>query len=143
LKTARLRERSLSARQSGRLRGWRDRAAINETENGLGEMARVLAQHLPNVFHYSLERRLQQQGGQSRGLADLETFMRLRIDDLTNVLQARVRRRDRWTAALGIAVGVVTAFLVQQAIEGRPLWLIVLAAVALFGVFLWLRDRLF
>jgi hypothetical protein len=64
----------------------------------------------------------------------IEALERLRI-------QARVRPRDRWTAALGIAVGVVIAFLVQQAIEGRPLWLIVLAAVALFGVFLWLRDR--
>jgi hypothetical protein len=44
---------------------------------------------------------------------------------------------------LGIAVGVVTAFLVQQAIEGRPLWLIAIAAGVLFGVFLWLRDWLF
>ena len=54
-----------------------------------------------------------------------------------------MRHRDRWTATLGIAVGVVTAFLVQQAIEGRPLWLIVLAAALLFAVFLWLRDKLF
>jgi hypothetical protein len=143
LKVARLREHDLSRRQRGPLRDWRSRAAINETENGLGEIAAVLAQHLPNVFHYASERRLQKRGRQSRGLDDLETFLRLRMDDLTSVLQARVRRRDRWTAVLGIAVGVVTAFLVQQAIEGRPLWLIGIAAGALFGVFLWLRDRLF
>jgi hypothetical protein len=143
LKTARLRERNLSLRQRGPLRGWRYRAAIHETENGLSEMAGLLAQHLPNVFHYSSERRLQKRGRQSRGLDDLEAFMRLRMDDLSSVLQSRVRRRDRWTAVIGIAVGVVTAFLVQQAIEGRPLWLIVLAGAVLFGVFLWLRDRLF
>jgi uncharacterized membrane protein YccC len=69
--------------------------------------------------------------------------VRLRIDDLTSVLDSRVRRRDRWTAVLGIAVGVITAFLVQQAIQGRPLWLVVIGAGALFGVFLWLRDKLF
>jgi hypothetical protein len=44
---------------------------------------------------------------------------------------------------LGIAVGAVTAFLVRQAIEGSPLWAVVLGALALFTVFLWLRDRLF
>lgn len=98
---------------------------------------------MPNVFHYPSEQKLQNRGHQARGLDDLETFMRLRIDDLSNVLQSRVRRRDRWTAVLGIAVGVVTAFLVQQAIEGRPLWLVALGAFALFGVFLWLRDRIF
>ena len=143
LKTARLRERNLSIRQRGPLRGSPRRAAIDETENGLSEMAGLLAQHLPNVFHYSSERRLQKRGRQSRGVDDLETFMRLRMDDLSSVLQTRVRRHDRWTAVLGIAVGVVTAFLVQQAIEGRPLWLIVLAGAVLFGVFLKVRDWIF
>jgi hypothetical protein len=147
LKSARLLERDLSNRQRLPLRNWRDpprrRAAINETENGLGEIATVLAQHLPNVFHYASERRLQKRGRQLRGLDDLEAFLRLRMDDLSSVLETRVRGRDRWTAVLGIAVGVVTAFLVQQAIEGRPLWLIAIAAGVLFGVFLWLRDWLF
>jgi hypothetical protein len=106
-------------------------------------MARLLAQDLPNVFHYTSERRLQKRGRQSRGLDDLNAFVRLRMEDLSSVLESRVRTRDRWTAVLGIAVGVVTAFLVQQAIQGRPLWLIVIAAVTLFAVFLWLRDRLF
>jgi hypothetical protein len=124
-------------------RAWLVPASINETEAGLGQMARLLAQHLPNVFHYSKERRLQKRGHEKRGLDDLETFVRLRIDDLSNVLESRIRARDRWTAVLGIAVGVVTAFLVQQAIEGRPLWLVVPGALALFGMFLWLRNRLF
>jgi uncharacterized membrane protein YoaK (UPF0700 family) len=106
-------------------------------------MARSLAQHLPNVFHYTSEQELQRSGERSRGLDDLETFMRRRMDDLTSVLQSRQRQRDRWTAILGIAVGVVTAFLIQQAIEGRPLWIIVIAAAALFVVFLWLREKLF
>jgi len=143
LKSALRLEGELSAKQRGPTRELFHRAAINETENGLSDMARLLAQDLPNVFHYTSERRLQKRGRQSRGLDDLNTFVRLRMEDLSSVLQSRVRARDRWTAVLGIAVGVVTAFLVQQAIQGRPLWLIVIAAVALFGVFLWLRDKLF
>lgn len=140
LKHARLREAALSANQRGPIR---QRVAIGDTEDGLSEMAGILAQHLPNVFHYPSERQLQKQGRESRGLDDLETYIRLRIDDLSSVLESRVRRRDRWTAVVGIAVGVVTAFLVQQAIEGKPTWLIFAGAVALFVVFLWLRDKLF
>jgi hypothetical protein len=143
LKSARRVEAELSARQRGPARQLLERAAINKTENGLSDMARLLAQDLPNVFHYTSERRLQKRGRQSRGLDDLNAFVRLRMEDLSSVLESRVRTRDRWTAVLGIAVGVVTAFLVQQAIQGRPLWLIVIAAVTLFAVFLWLRDRLF
>jgi hypothetical protein len=143
LKAARLREHKLSRRQRGPFREWRGRAPIGDTENGLGEMAGLLAQHLPNVFHYAGERHLQEYGHHSRGLDDLETYMRLRMDDLASVLQWRVRRRDRWTAVLGIAIGAVTAFLVKQAIEGSPLWAVVIAGLVLFAVFLWLRDRLF
>ena len=143
LKAARLREHTLSHRQRGPFREWRGRAPIGDTENGLGEMAGLLAQHLPNVFHYASERHLQERGHHSRGLDDLETYMRLRMDDLASVLQWRVRRRDRWTAVIGIAVGAITAFLVKQAIEGSPLWAVVIAGLALFSVFLWLRDRLF
>jgi hypothetical protein len=143
LKAARLREHRLSRRQRGPFREWRGRAPIGDTENGLGEMAGLLAQHLPNVFHYASERHLQERGHHSRGLDDLETYMQLRMDDLASVLQWRVRRRDRWTAVLGIAIGAITAFLVKQAIEGSPLWAVVIAGLALFSVFLWLRDRLF
>ena len=143
LKSARRLEGELSAKQRGPARALFARAAINETENGLSDMARLLAQDLPNVFHYSSERRLQKRGRQSRGLDDLNTFVRLRMEDLSSVLQSRVRNRDRWTAVLGIVVGVVTAFLVQQAIQGRSLWVIAFAAVGLFGVFYWLRDKLF
>lgn len=142
LKSARLHELDLSQRQHRPLNEFKARAGIHQTENGLSEMARLLAQDLPNVFHYPSERRLQKQGSESRGLDDLHTFMRLRIDDLSSVLESRARRRDRWTAVLGIAVGVVTAFLVQQSIEGRPSWLIVLV-LALFAAFLWLRDKVF
>jgi hypothetical protein len=140
LKKARQRERDLSIRQRDR---WRDRAPINDTENGIGEIAGLLAQHLPNVFNYSDERRLQKRGHHLRGLDDLEAFVRLRMDDLATVLQWRVRRRDRSTAVLGIAVGVVTGFLVQQAIEGRPLWAVAGAALALFALFFVVRDRIF
>jgi len=140
LKSARLCVNNLSARQRA---PFGDRAAIGATENGLSTVARMLAQQLPDVFHYPSERDLQQRGRDSRGLADLETYVRLRIDDLSGVLESRVRLRDRWTAAVGIAIGVVTAFLVQQAIEGKPLWLIFGAAVVLFVVFLWLRDKIF
>jgi hypothetical protein len=143
LKSARRREADLSARQRRQRRELFAGVAITTTENGLSDMARLLAQDLPNVFHYSSERRLQKRGRQSRGLDDLNTFVRLRMEDLSNVLQSRVRNRDRWTAVLGIAVGVVTGFLVQQAIQGRSLWVIAFAAVALFGVFYWLRDKLF
>jgi len=143
LKSARHREGELSAMQRRSARELLKPAAINQTENGLSDMARLLAQDLPNVFHYRSERRLQKRGRQSRGLDDLNTFVRLRMEDLSSVLQSRVRNRDRWTAVLGIVVGVVTAFLVQQAIQGRSLWVIAFAAVGLFGVFYWLRDKLF
>jgi hypothetical protein len=143
LKSARLHEHNLSTRQHRRpLLELKKRAGIRETQNGLNEMTRLLAQDLPNVFHYPSERRLQKRGRQSRGLDDLHTFMRLRMDDLSSVLQSRARRRDRWTAVLGIAAGVVTTFLVQQSIEGWPLWLIALVVV-LFAGFLLLRDWLF
>jgi hypothetical protein len=143
LKTARMTERDRSLKQGASFWRWDEREAITTTEAGLSDIARQLAQHLPNVFHYSGERTLQSRGQKARGLDDLESFVRLRVDDLSSVLESRVRRRDRSTAILGIAVGVVTAFIVQQAIEGRPLWLVLFAALALFAVFLWLRDRLF
>ena len=143
LKSARLRVHDLSERQRTPVRDLRHRATIPETEEGLGDLARMLAQHLPNVFHYVSERELQKLGARSRGLDDLETFVRLRKDDLTSVLQSRVRRRDRWTAVIGIAVGVVTGFLVQQAISGHPTWIIFVTSVAIFGLFLALRDRIF
>jgi hypothetical protein len=143
LKSARRREGELSAKQRGPTRELFERAAINETENGLSDMARLLAQDLPAVFHYPSERRLQKRGRASRGLDDLNTFVRLRMEDLSNVVQTRVRNRDRWTTGLAIAVGVVTSFLIQQAIQGRPLWLVFFAAILLFAIFLWLRDRLF
>lgn len=142
LKTARMTERDRSLKQGASF--WRlEREPITTTEAGLSDIARQLAQHLPNVFHYPGERTLQSRGQKARGLDDLESFVRLRVDDLSSVLESRVRRRDRSTAILGIAVGVVTAFIVQQAIEGRPLWLVLFAALGLFAVFLWLRDRLF
>lgn len=140
LKTARRTVNDLSANQRTRIR---DRAAIGATEDGLSTIAGILAQQLPNVFHYPSEQELQQRGRESRGLDDLDTYVRLRMDDLRSVLESRVRLRDRMTAVVGIAVGVVTAFLVQQAIEGKPLWAIFAAAVALLAVFLWLRDKLF
>lgn len=143
LKSARHVEGELSANQRRPVRQLFARAAINETEDGLSDIARLVAGDLPNVFHYSSEQRLQKRGRQSRGLDDLNAFVRLRIEDLSNVLQSRVRNRDRWTAVLGIVVGVVTAFLVQQAIQGRSLWVIAFAAVGLFAVFYWLRDKLF
>jgi hypothetical protein len=91
------------------------------------------------------ERRLQDQGRRSRGLDDLEVFIRQRMEDLSSVLEARVRKRDRWTTIVGIAISVVTGFLVQRAIEiqGWGIWVIVLVAVGLFAGFLLLRDKLF
>jgi hypothetical protein len=143
LKSARRLEADLSAKQRRARRALFAGVAITQTENGLSDMARLLAQDLPNVFHYSSERRLQKRGRQSRGLDDLNTFVRLRMEDLSSVLESRVRNRDRWTAVLGIVVGVVTAFLVQQAIQGRSLWVIAFVALGLFAVFYWLRDKLF
>jgi hypothetical protein len=154
LKTARQEERQLSLNQGTSF--WKcalkqptafwkclDREPIAATQEGLGKIARHLAQDLPNVFHYASERTLQSRGQKARGLDDLASFVRLRVDDLSSVLESRVRQRDRWTAILGIAVGVVTAFLIQQAIDETPFWLVLFAAFALFAVFLWLRDRLF
>jgi hypothetical protein len=67
------------------------------------------------------------------------------MDDLSSVLEARVRNRDRWTIIVGIAISVVTGFLVQSAIEiqGWGIWVIVHAAVGLFVGFILLRDKLF
>jgi hypothetical protein len=62
LKAARLEERRLSLRQSAPRwpprRRWKELESIEDTQNGLGELAGLLSQHLPNVFHYPSERRL-------------------------------------------------------------------------------------
>jgi hypothetical protein len=67
------------------------------------------------------------------------------MEDLSSVLEARVRKRDRWTTIVGIAISVVTGFLVQRAIEiqGWGIWVTVLVAVGLFAGLLLLRDKLF
>lgn len=149
LKAARLEERRLSLRQSAPrwppLRRWNELESIEDTQNGLGELAELLSQHLPNVFHYPSERRLQDQGRRSRGPRRPRGLHPAANGDLSSVLEARVRKRDRWTIIVGIAISVVTGFLVQRAIEiqGWGIWVIVLVAVGLFAGFLLLRDKLF
>jgi hypothetical protein len=143
LKAARLKERKLSGEQHRpSFPHVLKPAAIRTTETGLREMARLQSQTLPNVFHYSSERKLQDSGGKSRGLDDLAAFVELRIHDLTSVLESRARRRDRWTAIVGIIVGAITAFLVKAWIEGSDWWVIVIVLGVFLG-FLWVRDRLF
>jgi hypothetical protein len=119
---------------------------IDATQDELDRVAALLAQSLPNIFHYPSERRLFKRGGHSRGFDDLEQYVRLRKDELTTLLQRRIRLRDRWTAAVAIIVGVfatVQAFVVQQAIENVPLWLVLGGALVLYLVFLQIRNRLF
>jgi hypothetical protein len=146
LKSARVLEQEVSGGQRERLFEG-GRLTITETENRLGRMSRQLSQHLPNVFHYSSERRLYERGSQSRGFDDLETLLRLRMDELVSVLQERTRRRDRWTTGLGIIIGVAAtaqAFIVQEAIKGVDLWIVLLVALCLYGGLYLLRNtRLF
>jgi hypothetical protein len=146
LKAARLLEQELS--RGDPIRPFaKGTLTISVTENRLGHMARLLAQHLPNVFHYSNERRLYERGQQSRGFDDLETLLRLRMDELLSVLQERVRRRDRWTTGLGIIIGVAAtaqAFIVQEAIQDVPLVIVLLIALCLYaGLYLLRNTRLF
>jgi hypothetical protein len=152
LKAARQLELRLSAGQPRRshLPSDSDRVRIDQTANGLDEMTGLLAQHLPNIFHYASERRLYETGGHSRGFDDLEKLIRLRREELMSTLQRRERRRDRWTAALAIVsavvIGVVAAvqkLLVQQAIETIDWWIILMLAAFLYLVFFQLRNRLF
>lgn len=150
LKAARQLELHLSRGQPGRSRSGGDRVDIDDTANGLALMTGLLAQHLPNIFHYQSERRLYEDGGHSRGFDDLETLIRLRRDELASTLQRRERRRDRWTAVLAIVsaivVGVVAAvqnLLVQRAIETLDWWIALILAGLLYLAFFQVRNRLF
>jgi hypothetical protein len=150
LKAARQLELRLSRGQPRRSGSRSDRVDIDQTANGLDVMTGLLAQHLPNIFHYPAERRLYETGGHSRGFDDLETLIRLRREELTSTLQRRERRRDRWTAVLAIVsaivVGVVAAvqnLLVQQAIETLDWWVILIFAGFLYLGFFRLRNRVF
>jgi hypothetical protein len=151
LKSARVHDHALSDAQRERLLQQRRpfKAAgmsISETENQLGEMSRHISHHLPNVFHYTSERKLYKLGTKSRGFDDLETLLRRRIDEHTILLQERIRRRDLWIAALGIiiAVGATTqAFIVQEAIKGVSVWIVAVGALVLYGGLLFLRNTRF
>jgi hypothetical protein len=150
LKAARQLELRLSLGQPRRSASRSDRVDIDQTANGLDVMTGLLAQHLPNIFHYPAERRLYETGGHSRGFDDLETLIRLRREELASTLQRRERRRDRWTAVLAIVsaivVGVVAAvqnLLVQEAIETLDWWVILIFAGFLYLAFFQLRNRLF
>jgi hypothetical protein len=146
LKSARLLEQEVSSGQrEGLFEG--GRLTINDTENRLGRMSRQLSHHLPNVFHYPSERQLYESGSRLRGFDDLETLLRRRMDELVSVLQERTRRRDRWTTALGIVIGVAAtaqAFIVQQAIKGVDVWIVLLVALILYvGLYLLRNTRVF
>lgn len=150
LKAARRLELRLSRGQPRPSGSWNNRVDINQTANGLDVMQGLLAQNLPNVFHYRLERRLYDTGGHSRGFDDLETLIRLRREELASTLQRRERRRDRWTAILAIVsaivVGVVAAvqnLLVQEVIQTLDWWIIVLFTGLLYLAFFQVRNRIF
>lgn len=150
LKAARQLELRLSLGQPRRSASRSDRVDIDQTANGLDLMTGLLAQHLPNIFHYPAERRLYETGGHSRGFDDLETLVRLGREELTSTLQRRERLRDRWTAVLAIVsavvVGVVAAvqnLLVQEAIETLDWWVILIFAGLLYLGFFQVRNRLF
>jgi hypothetical protein len=158
LKSARVHDHELSDAQRERLlqRRWPFKTAgitfktagmsINETENELGEMSRHLSHHLPNVFHYTSERELFERGTKSRGLDDLETLLRRRMDEHTILLQERIRRRDLWVAALGIIIAVgatAQAFIVQNALQEVPVLIVAVGALVLYGGLLFLRNTRF
>lgn len=158
LKSTRVHDRELSDAQRERLlqRRWPFTRAgitfktagmsINETENGLGEMSRHLSHHLPNVFHYTSERELFERGTKSRGLDDLETLLRRRMEEHTILLQERIRRRDLWVAALGIIIAVgatAQAFIVQNALQEVPVLIVAVGALVLYGGLLFLRNTRF
>ena len=151
LKSARARDHELSDAQRERLlqRQWSFKTAgltINETESRLGEMSRHLSHHLPNVFHYTSERELFERGTTSRGLDDLETLLRRRMDEHTILLQERIRRRDLWVAALGIIIAVgatAQAFIVQNALEEVPVLIVAVGALVLYGGLFFLRNTRF
>src|SRR3954471_18049898 len=63
LKEARRLELRLSRGQPEPSGSRNDRVDINQTANGLDVMQGLLAQHLPNIFHYRAERRLYETGG--------------------------------------------------------------------------------
>jgi hypothetical protein len=150
LKAARQLEFRLSRGQPSRSRSRGHRVDIDDTANGLALITGLLAQHLPNIFHYQSERELYETGGHSRGLDDLETLLRLRRDELTSTLQRRERSRDRWTAVLAIVsaivVGVVAAvqkLIVQRTIETLNWWVALILAGVLYLAFFQVRNRLF
>ncbi len=150
LKDARQLELALSRGQPrpSTLRG--ERVNIDKTANGLDEMTGLLAQHLPNIFHYPAEQGLYETGSQSRGFGDLKELVQLRREELMSTLQRRERTRDRWTAALALvgAIGIalvvaVQEVFVQEAIEMLDWWIILIAAGLLYVAWLGIRNRLF
>jgi hypothetical protein len=151
LKSARVHDHELSDAQRERLLQRRRLLktagmSINKTENRLGEMSRHLSHHLPNVFHYTSERALYERGTKSRGLDDLETLLRRRMDEHTILLQERIRRRDLWVAALGIIIAVgatAQAFIVQNALQEVPVLIVAVGALVLYGGLLFLRNTRF
>jgi hypothetical protein len=150
LKAARRLELRLSEGQPRRSGTRGDRVNIDQTANGLDAITGLLAQHLPNIFHYENERRLYEEGGHSRGFDDLETLIRFRREDLMSTLQRRERRRDKWTAVLAIVsailVGVVVAvqnLVVEHAVEALDWWVLLIVAGFLYLGFFQLRNRLF
>jgi hypothetical protein len=150
LKAARQLELRLSYGQPGRSASRGERVDIDQTANGLDVITGLLAQNLPNIFHYPAERRLYETGGHSRGFDDLETLIRRRREELASTLQRRERRRDTWTAVLAIIsavfIGVVAAvqnLLVKEAIETLDWWLLLIFAGFLYLAFFRLRRRFF
>jgi len=140
----------LSLGQPGSSVSGRPRVNIDDTADGLNLITGLLAQHLPNVFHYRGERQLYEVGGRSRGLDDLATLIERRREELTSTLQRRQRRRDTWTAVIGvvsaIVIGVFAAvqnLLVQEAIETLDWWILLLAGAFLYLAFRRLRNRVF
>jgi hypothetical protein len=156
LKAARQQEQRLSAgqpRRSGervKIDDTAGRVTIDDTANGLDEITGLLAQHLPNIFHYANERRLYETGANSRGFNDLEALVRLRREELTTILQRRERRRAKWTAIVTIASAIIVAavaaaqdLLAQEALEKVEWWIILILAGFLYLAFRELQNRLF
>jgi hypothetical protein len=117
------------------------RVSIEETEEGVREIAQAVAQHLPNVFHYRSERELYERGSESRGFSDFEPLIRSRLEELKDRLAARVHQRETWTFGLTLAFFAIAAL--QLALKSAAVW-ISLLLLAVLGVLWWqIRKKAF
>ncbi|MEU4191642.1 hypothetical protein AB0E69_07085 [Kribbella sp. NPDC026611] len=114
--------------------------SIKHTVVGLRDASDVFAHRLPNVFHYGGERWVFRRGHSSRGLGEFESMVRLRLDEISNDVDGRIKRRDASTIVIAITFPVLSALqaAVSEKTEWVPAWIFpIIAVLVILSLILW------